>query len=236
MRASGAGRGHAVALPEHIVLVDASPAAAGGASACLLADFREAYRAYALDMASSFGVDAAVAVPRFAWVDAGRDAGEEAEAGDGDTGFLGGGDDAHQGCDTALVACVAPGAEAALGAQSLESDAARAAAAALCGGCRTYAIVVSRGRLAGDGRPAFRALRQGCEEGGALWMGGVLVGGGALLARFSNAPRMGHVRRRVSEAIDEMVMAAMAGEPCGAKEAGLAVPGFAYRRLAASCG
>lgn len=67
-------------------------------------------------------------------------------------------------------------------------------------------------------------------------MGGVLVGGGALVPRFSNAPRMGHVRRCVSEAIDEMVMAAMAGEPCGAKEAGLAVPGFVYGRLAASCG
>ncbi|WP_294440024.1 hypothetical protein [uncultured Slackia sp.] len=61
--------------------------------------------------------------------------------------------------------------------------------------------------------------------------GGLMLGGGHLYDRWSNAPRMGTVRHRVSEAMDELVHAVMGGEYLAPKSARLCMPRLVYQRL-----
>lgn len=80
-------------------------------------------------------------------------------------------------------------------------------------GARVYALVTT----AGDPQLAAAALaelRELCELRGQAWMGGLAVGDAATVARFSRGPRMGWARRRVSEALDQLAWALLAGAPC----------------------
>lgn len=109
------------------------------------------------------------------------------------------------GCDTVLLALaartVAPGADGEL----LGSAAA---------GTRVYVLM-----CADDDRnaaaDALAALRERCEARGLAWLGGLAIGDAGLLPRMACRPRMGWARRRVSEAVDQLLIALLAGQSFG---------------------
>lgn len=104
---------------------------------------------------------------------------------------------------------VPAGAEAVL----LVVGADEAAAFGPAAGVRLYAVVLGR---AWEGDEAWRALEglgRTCASGGGHWMGGLAVGGSSLVERTTRSPRMGWLRRRLSEAVDRVVIALLAGMP-----------------------
>ena len=98
-------------------------------------------------------------------------------------------------------------------------------------GCRLYVMVITQKRDAASAQPFFDTLRSKCEADNCVWMGGIIIGGGALIPRLANAPRMGFVRHRVSEAIDALVMAVRSGERIQELQARLGMPQFMYYKL-----
>lgn len=76
--------------------------------------------------------------------------------------------------------------------------------------------------LAVDGEPdiavsTFAALEEACSARGLAWHGGVVVGDADLLPRVARLPRMGLARRRVSEALDHLLVALLANGNAGEK-------------------
>lgn len=81
-------------------------------------------------------------------------------------------------------------------------------------GARVYALLCT------DGDPGIAAqllaeLGERCEVRGLRWCGGLAVGDADLLPRIAGCPRMGWARRRVSEAVDALLIALLAGESTG---------------------
>lgn len=81
-------------------------------------------------------------------------------------------------------------------------------------GARVYALLCT------DGDPGIAAqllaeLGERCEVRGLRWCGGLAVGDADLLPRIAGCPRMGWARRRVSEAVDALLIALLAGESAG---------------------
>ncbi len=189
-------------MPRAIALVRLDTAAA---SAWVLADFEDAYRAYAEDTAATFGLDAVDLIPAFVHIAAGDSAAAAADTADA--------------CDVAVLACVVQED----GGEEATSVAFASVLPLLAKGCRVYVIAIAPGYDPAS-RPALASLRKACEAGGRAWMGGVMVGGGALMVRLTNAPRMGVLRHRLSEAIDALVMAVRAGEETGEMRARLGLP------------
>ena len=62
---------------------------------------------------------------------------------------------------------------------------------------------------------ALAALRERCEARGLAWLGGLAIGDAGLLPRMACRPRMGWARRRVSEAVDQLLIALLAGQSFG---------------------
>lgn len=84
-------------------------------------------------------------------------------------------------------------------------------------------------------RPSLAVLRGFCEGAGLPWRGAVAVGGGGMVLPTAGSPRMGMLRRPVSEAVDQLALALLAGRPLGVVEARCALPRPAYL-LAAEAG
>lgn len=85
----------------------------------------------------------------------------------------------------------------------------------LARGTRVYALTCT-----GDERPDpgdFARLKRECEARGLTWMGGLAVGEADLLPQMAIRPRMGWARRRVSEAVDLLLIALLAGQSFGEK-------------------
>lgn len=85
-------------------------------------------------------------------------------------------------------------------------------------GARVYALVVT----ASPDDPSLAAhalaeLEELCELHGQSWMGALVVEDAEVVARFSHSPRMGWARRRISEALDQLICALLAGAPTGEK-------------------
>ena len=83
-------------------------------------------------------------------------------------------------------------------------------------GARVYAL------LCADDDPevathTLTALAERCEERGLAWMGGLVIGDAGLLPSMARRPRMGWARRRISEALDQLLIALLAAEPAGEK-------------------
>lgn len=106
-----------------------------------------------------------------------------------------------RGCDTVLLALMAGGSTA-------QTD-------GLPRGARVYALV-----CAAKDRPAtddLARLERECGERGLAWMGGLAVGDAGLLPQMARRPRMGWARRRVSEALDQLLVALLAHRQFGEK-------------------
>lgn len=80
--------------------------------------------------------------------------------------------------------------------------------------------------------PSFLVIENFCAAAGACWRGGVAVGGGGMVPATAAMPRMGMMRRGVSESIDRLVLALLAGKDAGVIEARPPVPRWAYRLAA----
>ena len=83
-------------------------------------------------------------------------------------------------------------------------------------GARVYALLCTEGDP-GIAAHLLAELDERCEERGLLWRGGLAVGDADLLPRITGCPRMGWARRRVSEAVDELLIALLANESAGEK-------------------
>ena len=83
-------------------------------------------------------------------------------------------------------------------------------------GASVYALLA----VAGDPQVAthaLAALEERCVERGLEWRGGLTVGDAELLPAMARRPRMGWARRRVSEAVDQLLVALLAHRPFGEK-------------------
>lgn len=83
-------------------------------------------------------------------------------------------------------------------------------------GARVYALLCTEGDP-GVATYLLAELDERCEERGLRWCGGLAVGDADLLPRIAGCPRMGWARRRVSEAVDVLLIALLAGESVGEK-------------------
>lgn len=80
--------------------------------------------------------------------------------------------------------------------------------------------------------PSFWVIENFCAAAGARWQGGLAVGGGGMVVAVAGSPRMGMMRRSVSEGVDRLVTAVLAGTSAGVVEARPAIPRWAYRLAA----
>ena len=80
--------------------------------------------------------------------------------------------------------------------------------------------------------PSFSVIESFCAAAGAHWMGGVAVGGGGMTLPTAGTPRMGMLRRPVSEALDRLIAAIRSGTAAGEDLVRPAVPRVAYRLAA----
>ena len=76
---------------------------------------------------------------------------------------------------------------------------------------RIYVIVQAAYGSAEQAHVAVGRLREACEHRGLSWCGGVTVCTGAGIAALRRSPRMGLLRRSLSEAIDKLVGAVRMG-------------------------
>ncbi len=196
----------------------------------LLDDFEDAYHAYALDTASEFGLNAEDLIPEFmrsSWQFV-EDRKVVTDASSDDTVSSGHDErDAAIACDTVILSCEVNDN---IQAETL-CDAFAFVSHRFMNESRVYAIVITQKRDAVSAQPFFDILRSKCEATDCIWMGGIVIGGGALIPRFANAPRMGFVRHRISEAIDVLVMAVRSGERIQELQARLGMPQFVYYSL-----
>ena len=89
------------------------------------------------------------------------------------------------------------------------------AAAEVMPGTRVYALAHLRGRGSAGATPSFSPLEAACKTVGARWMGGLVVCGDELVLPAAGSPRMGWRRRWVSEPLDQLIFALLAGTEAG---------------------
>lgn len=203
-----------MAMPVTLLLVNAADSM-NGAAAVILSDFECAYRAFAHDMASSMGVDEDGIIPDFIYL-------EDVESVCACVRECGRGD---RGESIAIVACD----ESSFG-RDVEGVAQHVGAFDMCDG--VYAIGISPSREFDEAAALCDGACEECGKRNAAFLGGILLGGGLLFRRYADAPRMGTIRHKVSEAVDRLVHAVMAGERMAFQAGRLTMPSFVYDRLA----
>lgn len=238
--------------PAAVALVNAAGGSgASGADwnsvAFLLNDFEEAYRAYAHEMAQMFGVADRVTTPCFVRVTPGGDDVLSARSGRSDTGRsdaecgIAGLHDAADGssdgtaaelseCDAVVVGYACGAGRASV--DGFAADVARLSPSLdIPYGARVYAIAIDSSYEAGNALASVDVLHAFCRESGLCFSGGIAIGGGALLPRMENKPRMGAARRRLSEATDELIEAVRAGRDMEVVTVRPPMPRFLYGLL-----
>lgn len=99
-------------------------------------------------------------------------------------------------------------------------------------GTRVYALANMGFYEPEQTAPSFSVIENFCAAAGAHWSGGVAVGAGGMVLPVAGTPRMGMMRRSVSEAVDRLIMAVLGGTGAGVIEARPPIPRFAYRLAA----
>lgn len=109
-----------------------------------------------------------------------------------------------------------PRCDAALLAYALQDPApAHDAATRIAPGTRVYALTHLEGRAGTEAATSFSQLEALCEAAGARWMGGLVVCGDELVLPAAGSPRMGWRRRWISEPLDQLIIALLAGTDAG---------------------
>lgn len=83
----------------------------------------------------------------------------------------------------------------------------------LCPNGRVYAIAALESRRTDDAEAFFAAWAALCAHANRAWCGGLAVPEAHKRARWAKAPRMGWRRRKLSEAIDRLILAVRTGSP-----------------------
>lgn len=194
------------ARPRRVGLLDAAAGLPGVPSGWLLGDLADALLAYERMAAHELGEPPAPPeLVRLA--DTAGDDGPQAR------------DGRPEGLD-ALVACLAapdaagheaPACEPGAGTTGELPGCLADALAGLQPGAPVYGVLLARDRDPLDACPALTPLAGACADRGLTWAGGLAVGGHEVLACLAHQPRMGILRRPVSEATDLLVHALRAG-------------------------
>ena len=80
--------------------------------------------------------------------------------------------------------------------------------------------------------PSFHLLENCCARAGIQWHGGLAVGGGGMVSAVADTPRMGIMRRHLSETTDKLILAVRCGTDAGTIESRCPIPRFAYKLAA----
>lgn len=123
--------------------------------------------------------------------------------------------------DTLVIGC-------ALGGRSIER-----LQGFLAQGTRLYAIAVSDDYKVGHVVLSLTSLKDTCSEQGLSWYGGLAVGADNLIPYMRGKPRMGMLRRRLSEATDKLILAVRCGTDAGTITVPAPIPHFIYHLIAA---
>ena len=206
--------GEAVRPGDATAPADLSPTpAAESATHFLLADLEDALRVYARHAARELGDDPDLACPDIVRFPCARPGSVNAAA--------------VASCDAVMLGFPLCGETV---PRTLE-DLLRRLDGRLVPETRIYALVVTDSLDTSACSPAISAVRELCLANGALWQGGVMAGGAALLSRTERSPRMGMLRRRTSEAVDELIAHLRSGTDAGEIAVKQPIPRFAYRLL-----
>lgn len=101
----------------------------------------------------------------------------------------------------------------------------------LAAGTRVYALVATEACDPSQAAASFEQLKDLCREANLAWEGGLAVGGARLRDAVRHTPRMGWLRRDLSEKVDQLVLAVRCGTPVGTLESKPPVPRWAWRAL-----
>lgn len=200
----------APALPRRIALIDASPRDTDESISLILDDFAEAFEVYA-----RLDADANTVVPqisRITWDNA--DAVDSHNLSAFDTivlGFRTHGDNRPTHF-TALLKSLASH-------QDLMPEA------------RLYAIAATDLYEPKAALPSSDELEDLCARAGISWCGGLAVGASDMIPAVAHTPRMGFLRRRLSEATDDLILAIRCGTTAGVIEATPPIPRFVYQAM-----
>ncbi|AEB07460.1 hypothetical protein Corgl_1359 [Coriobacterium glomerans PW2] len=233
VRASDA-RPSARPLPGRIACVCASPNGDASATSLLLDDFEDAFYAYERISAHSFEDDARAVrdehaeIIRFQMSADGELRQREVVGSSCDaTSSL----ETLASCDTIVIGypvylAALPSGAIRLLEQLSEMD-------ALARGARIYAISNLGLYDAARGRAACGVLGCFCRVADLMWGGALVVAGDGMIVPTAGTPRMGRLRRRTSEAIDQLILAVRTGASImatdGIIEVPCALPRFLYR-------
>ena len=193
-------------LPRHIALVNVDGDNCSSAIAFILDDFEEAFNVYARHDA-----DPDARISDITHLDASRTSEDGMEARPSfDTVILG-----YDACENDLPGRIA---------NQLHD--------LLTPGMRLYAIATAKDHDPELAASSFKSLETFCSEYRLSWCGGLAVGASDMIPAIAKTPRMGMVRRRLSEATDKLILAVRCGTDAGALTAPAPVPRFAYRLFA----
>ena len=96
-------------------------------------------------------------------------------------------------------------------------------------GARLYAIVSTTRYEPDYAIASFTRLEAICSEYRLAWCGGLAVGASDMIPATAEMPRMGMMRRRLSEATDMLILAVRCSADAGTIMVPASVPRFVYR-------
>lgn len=99
-------------------------------------------------------------------------------------------------------------------------------------GTRLYAIASTSDYESTRAASSFAPLEALCSEHHLSWCGGLAAGTGDMITRTANMPRMGMMRRSLSEATDKLILAVRCGTGAGTIVVPAPVPQFVYHAIA----
>ena len=93
---------------------------------------------------------------------------------------------------------------------------------------RVYALVTTEEPSPAQAAATLEGLGRACADEGLAWEGGLAVGGAALRDAVRHTPRMGWLRRDLSEKVDQLILAVRCGTSAGVLESKPPLPRWAY--------
>ena len=200
-------------LPHRVALVNANPSDSHGATRLIIDDFAEAFEVYA-----RLGAAPGSRVPQL-------------------TGFTWNGARAFDPRDLTAFDAVILGYQ--LHSDGLPSHAVELLdtieeTRALRSDSLLYAIADTEHYEPRSIEHSFRLLDGFCKRNGIRWSGGLAAGANNLIPNIAGSPRMGFLRRRLSEATDKLILAVRCGTDAGTIEARCPLPRFVYKFVTGS--
>ena len=116
-----------------------------------------------------------------------------------------------------------------LGFSVEDAEAASRLLRSLASGTRVYALVTTEEYESARAVAALEQLGHACTDADLAWEGGLAAGGAALRDAVRRTPRMGWLRRNLSEKVDQLVLAVRCGTSAGTLESKPPLPRWVSR-------